>query len=255
MTEDSSIPERLAALADALQMVCANINLSRFGFSILRGLHATGPDSKPRDHEREDERKKVLDTAVESAEAVDTAERILSTIPVEVFKPLGTSEGGERWDVRTRRTLKEFQASLSILHGSSTKPNFVSMLVLRDEAGFDEMQSKLARFSGELDKRIFDLQCLSDADSTDPKDAPLKPIDKAKVERNDWLLEMRGMDHRPKMTEAELSDALLKECENRPDWVPIEPKSIPAALRKAYKRQTGNPWPFDGRGRTKKTGK
>ena len=84
------------------------------------------------------------------------------------------------------------------------------------------------------------------------QDAALKPIDKAKVERNDWLLEMRGKDQRPKMTEKELSNALSKKCEEEPNWVHIEPRSIPAALREAYKRQTGNLWPFDGRGRTKK---
>ena len=87
------------------------------------------------------------------------------------------------------------------------------------------------------------------------QDAALKPIDKAKVERNDWLLEMRGKNHSPKMTETELSNELLKECENKPNWVPIEPRSISAALREAYTRQTGNLWPFDGRGRQKKTGK
>lgn len=85
------------------------------------------------------------------------------------------------------------------------------------------------------------------------QDAVRKPIDKAKVERNDWLLEMRGKDHRPKMSKTKLSNELSKKCKNEPNWVHIEPSSIPAALREAYKRQTGKPWPFDGRGRPKKT--
>ncbi len=83
----------------------------------------------------------------------------------------------------------------------------------------------------------------------------LKPIDRAKQERNDWLLDRRGTDHKPIMSELELSNALANACKTQNDWVHIEPRSIASALREAYTRKTGNPWPFDGRGRSKSESK
>lgn len=80
---------------------------------------------------------------------------------------------------------------------------------------------------------------------------PAKTIDRAKHDRNDWLLTQRGMDHKPKMSELDLSKALAVACETHVDWVHIEPRTIASALREAYTRKTGNPWTFDGRGRTK----
>lgn len=80
---------------------------------------------------------------------------------------------------------------------------------------------------------------------------PAKPIDRAKQDRNDWLLTQRGMDHKPKMSELDLSNALAVACKENGDWVHIEPTTIASALREAHKRKTGNPWPFDGRGRRK----
>ena len=78
-----------------------------------------------------------------------------------------------------------------------------------------------------------------------------KPIDRAKHDRNDWLLTQRGMDHKPKMSELDLSKALDVACATHVDWVHIEPRTIASALREAYKRKTAKPWPFDGRGRKK----
>jgi hypothetical protein len=76
--------------------------------------------------------------------------------------------------------------------------------------------------------------------------------DHAKQERNDWLLDQRGMGSKPKMTEKELSDALADACKKHVNWVHIEPRSISSALREAYTRKTGAAWPFDGRGRKPK---
>ena len=88
-------------------------------------------------------------------------------------------------------------------------------------------------------------------ESTPMQVVPTKPIDRAKHDRNDWLLTQRGMDHKPKMSELDLSKALDVACATHVDWVHIEPRTIASALREAYKRKTAKPWPFDGRGRKK----
>jgi hypothetical protein len=78
-----------------------------------------------------------------------------------------------------------------------------------------------------------------------------KAIDEAKKERNDWLLKQRGDGHHAVHTEKELSDMLAKKCTEETEWSHIEPRSIASALREAYTRQKGRPWPFDGRGKRK----
>jgi hypothetical protein len=68
-------------------------------------------------------------------------------------------------------------------------------------------------------------------------------------QRDDWLLEMRGLENTPRYTLERLSQMLIEKCKEMPEWVPIEATAITDALKRAYRRQTGKPWPFDGRGR------
>ncbi len=265
MESDSRIPQKVAALADALEAVRRHIGFgSVLDLSLYSWLKATAPDAMPWDGDAEEAHDEILAAAAEFVDAVDTAERMLNAPQVSDLELLSASIGGVPWDMRTRRTLKAIQDEISILSLHSKNPQLLfSLLRAKGKAGFEKLQMELSKFKDELRERILDLQSLPSqtyasgsekkAPPPEEEDDALKPIDKAKVERNDWLLEMRGKDHRPKMTEADLSNALLKECENKPNWVHIEPRSISAALHEAYERQTGKPWTFDGRGRTKKT--
>ena len=64
-------------------------------------------------------------------------------------------------------------------------------------------------------------------------------------------LEIQLARKQRKMSESDLSKTLANACETHVDWVHIEPRTIASALREAYTRKTGKPWPFDGRGRKK----
>jgi hypothetical protein len=177
MSESNScIPQKVAALAEALEAVRAHIDLkngstwSKLEASVCSWLRALGPDPMPWDGTPEDARKEVLAVAADFVDAVDTAQRRLNAVPVIVLKPLSTFTDGVRWDVRTRRTLKEIEASISILRYCSTKPDFL-LSVLRIGSILNRMQQELRKSLNELSDRIFDLQCLPDADPTDPTDA------------------------------------------------------------------------------------
>ncbi len=77
----------------------------------------------------------------------------------------------------------------------------------------------------------------------DPKDSR---TDKQK--RNDWLLNMRGLENDPALTLPELADLLTKKS-LATEWVTLEANAISDALRESYSRQFGKTWPFDGRGK------
>lgn len=158
---DTSIPQKVAALVDALQAIRRHIG----GFSPLdlafdSWLEATDPDSMPWDHDEEDARKDVLAAATEFVEAVDTAERVLNTVPVSVLEPLSAFTGGVRWDMQTRRTLKTIQDEISDLSHSQNPEFFFFLLNMMGKAGFMELKSNLGKYQGELAERIFDLSCL-----------------------------------------------------------------------------------------------
>lgn len=169
---DSSIPGTVAALAGALEAVCQYVGSENespglFYRSFLGYLNALSPNPDPWNGTPEEERKKVLATAARFLEALDTAERLLNAIPFSGLEPLSSFTDGVRWDVQTRRTIKEIQACISILDYGATKPDFL-LTYLR--AGGNHMQQELYKFSNLLRKRIFDLQCLPDG-PTAPKNA------------------------------------------------------------------------------------
>lgn len=204
---DSSIPQKVAALAIALEAVCQHIGFySPLDLSFYSWLEATDPDRVPWDPDPSDARKEVLAAAVELLEVVDTAVRMLNAVPVSVLKPLSKYSDSVRWDVRTRRTLKELQATITDLPNDSTYA-FVGLSIrnLAGEAEVDEMRSKLKGFLGEIKKRIFDLSCLPDdrsgrtnpttilEDPTKTDDKPPKKKDESpppKYDPNskDWIL-------------------------------------------------------------------
>jgi hypothetical protein len=173
---DSSIPQKVVALAGALEAVCQYVGSEyerpgRFYCNFLSYLNALGPNPDPWDGTPEEARERFLAIAAKFVEAVDTAERQLNATPVSDLEPLSSFTGGVRWDVRTRRTLKEIQASISILHYGSTKPDFMlTLLEIGRDTRTKEMQHELNKFFNELRERIFDLQCLPD-EPTDPTNA------------------------------------------------------------------------------------
>jgi ElaB/YqjD/DUF883 family membrane-anchored ribosome-binding protein len=159
---DSCIPQKVAALADALDAVCRHIGFgSELDLSFYSCLPPTDSAAIGRDGTLEDARKEVLAAAAKFVEAVDTAERLLNAIPVSALKPLSPYTGGVRWDVATRRTLKEIDEIIFDLRKTST--DLDSLFSKRGVFGkdrFEGMQSKLKRFLDELPKRIFELKCL-----------------------------------------------------------------------------------------------
>jgi hypothetical protein len=130
----------------------------------------------PGDHDQDFARQWVLEAVTEFLEAIDTANRMLNAVSPSVLEPLSEFTGGTRWDVRTRRTLKEIHADVSVLRSNFNDISFLlSIRGLAGEAEFDEIQSKLERFSDELGKRVFDLKCLPDH-PTDPTDASISQL-------------------------------------------------------------------------------
>lgn len=174
MTEsDSSIPQKVAALAEALEAIRAHIgSKGKWEGSFYSWLRALGPDPDPWDGTPEEARERVLTVAADFVEAVDTAKRILNTLPVSVLEPLSPFTDGVRWDLQTRRTLNEIQASISILRYCSTKPDFLlSYLRVGGNAPLKSMQLESSKFLDELSDRIIELQCLPHDDMTDQVDA------------------------------------------------------------------------------------
>ena len=170
MTEsDSSTPQKVAALASAIKAVCQSIGFgSELDLLVYSCLPPTDPSAVPRDGSLEDARKEVLAAAAKFVEAVDTAERLLNAIPVKDLEPLSPYTDGVRWDVETRRKLKEIQAIIFVLRNPSTDlDDLFSKHGIFGKAKFEKMQSELEKSHHELRKRIFDLQCLPD-DQSDP---------------------------------------------------------------------------------------
>ena len=161
---DTSIPQKVAALAESLKTVCQSIGFaSELDISFYKSLPPTDPSAVPRDGSLEDARKEVLADAAKFVEAVDTAERLLNAIPIEELEPLSPYTDGVRWDVETRRTLKEIQRIISVWHNPWPDLDYLfSKHGILSKAKFEEMQSELLNPYLELRKRIFDLQCLPD---------------------------------------------------------------------------------------------
>jgi len=99
--------------------------------------------------------------------------------------------------------------------------------------------------SGIVEPKLLEDEILSTKKERTDEEGKKNP----KFDRNDWLLEQRGMDQEPKHTEKELSNLLAQKCIAEKSWTHIEPRSIATALREAYKRQTGQLWQFDARGK------
>ena len=159
---DSSIPQKVADLAKALEAVHRNIGSNdALNGTLHMWMSALGPDPAPWDGTPEEARERVLTEIAEFVEAVDRAERRLNAVPFSVFEPLSPFTDGVRWDVRTRRTLKEIQASISILRCYSTKPDFL-LYLLRAQctSASNSLQQKLSKYLDELSDRVLDLQCL-----------------------------------------------------------------------------------------------
>jgi hypothetical protein len=163
---DSSIPQKVADLANALAAVCQhNIGFGgELDLSFYSWLDANSPDGVPWEPDLEDAAsKEVLAAAAKFVEAVDTAERMLNAVPASVLEPLSGWKRGVTWDMRTRRTLKAIQNEISFLRRHSQNPKLVlALLRAMGETRFEEMQSKLIKFQRELDVKILNLQPLLD---------------------------------------------------------------------------------------------
>jgi hypothetical protein len=162
---DTSIPQKVADLANALGAVRRHIG-ARSGLS--RSFHswfrANGSDAKPWDPNQREKLKHFLEDVAEYVEAVDTANRMLNTVPDSVLKLLSGLTGAVRWDVHTLRTLRMIQRETSFLRSHSRDPKMLySVLLSMGKDGFMEMQSRLEEFEFELADRIFNLQCIPDA--------------------------------------------------------------------------------------------
>jgi len=165
---DTSIPQKVAALAGALEAVCQYVGSEykrpgRFYRNFLSYLNALGPNPDPWDGTPEEARERFLAIAAKFVEAVDTAERQLNATPIEELEPLSPYTDGVRWDVETRRTLKEIQRIISVWHNPwPDLDHLFSKHGILSKAKFEEKQSELFNSYLELRKRIFDLQCLPD---------------------------------------------------------------------------------------------
>jgi hypothetical protein len=160
---DSSIPQKVADLAKALEAVHRNIGSNdALNGTLHMWMSALGPDPEPWDRTPEEASERVLTEIAEFVEAVDRAERRLNAVPFSVFEPLSPFTDGVRWDVRTRRTLKEIQASISILRCYSTNPDFL-LYLLRAQctSASNSLQQELSKYLDELSDRVLDLQCLN----------------------------------------------------------------------------------------------
>jgi hypothetical protein len=169
---DSCNPGKVAALAESLKTVSHYIGYaSELDILWHRCLPPTDATALPRDGSLEDARKNVLTFAAKVIEAVDTAERLLNAIPIEELEPLSPYTDGVRWDVETRRTLKEIQRILSVWHNPWPDLDFLfSENGTLGRATFKKMRSWLSDPFVVLHKRIIDLQCLPD-EPTNPTSA------------------------------------------------------------------------------------
>ena len=192
---DISIPQKVAALANALEAVRRHIGSES---KLDRWFHAwlkAGPGTLPW-FTRETARNYFLAATAEFVEAVDTAERMLNAVPLRVLKPLSRFTGGVRWDMRTRRTLKEIQASISILRNHSTKPDYL-LVILRagGNAEFNNMQHALSKFLNELSDRILDLQSRPHHDPPRGRGISRVPSDEQKAEACEQELQIALKTH------------------------------------------------------------
>lgn len=157
---ESSIPQKVADLADALKAVRQHIgSFSPLDLAFMSCF--PNPALFPPDwiFDTGDAAKDILVAADEFLKAVDTAEGMLNEVQVSVFEPLSAFTGGERWDVQTRRTLETIQHDVSFLRNYSGNPEvLLSVLRLMGETGFRLWQTELEESSRELQKRILVLQ-------------------------------------------------------------------------------------------------
>jgi len=184
---DSPNHQKVAALAEALEAVRRNIgSKDALNGSLYMWMSALGPDPEPWHGTPEEARERVLAEIAEFVKAVDTAEQRLNAVPFSDFEPLSPFTDGVRWDVRTRRTLKEIQVSISILRHYSTKPDFL-LYLLRAQctSASNSLQQKLSKYLNELNDRIFDLRCLPDDKHPKGDASPPPKYDPNSV---DWIL-------------------------------------------------------------------
>ena len=169
---DVSIPQKVAALADALGRVKQQIiRRGRLFRSFQRWYEAKGEDAilrflDPMDGSQKDGSlwdgsEDVLDAAAEFVEAVATADQMLNSTPVSALEPLSKLTGGVPWDVRTRRALRAIQYETAILECHSMDPEGLLLgLWWMGADRLKQMDSKLMELELELKERIIDLQSL-----------------------------------------------------------------------------------------------
>lgn len=82
-------------------------------------------------------------------------------------------------------------------------------------------------------------------------EVPLEKVDfeRARRERDDWLLKQFDPAAKNHPTYRTLADLLLGEVSKRHRWEPVGPSSVRDCLIRAWTRSQNRPWPFDLRGR------
>ena len=171
---DSSIPQKLADLAEALRAVHQSLGVGSGLYRPFNGwFRDNGPDAKPQDRDSRDRLRSCVKAASEFVKEVDTANRTLNAIPVSVLEPLSKLLGGMPWDVQTRRTLRAIQHEAAFLKSIAMEPSMLdSLLNSMGKDGFKQQQSNLLGLRAELTERLMDLDSLPD-DLSHPTDTTI----------------------------------------------------------------------------------